>query len=294
MKLALFVVLLGCASSRAGTGTEAESESEAEAEAESESESEAEAESESESESESEEPCADAPDWSCVGNVKPLLPLESSGTALYATTLLDIATLAAMADVTIKACARTDMNCTAPLDETITNMDGGFDLTLPLEAATTGFDGYLELTGGEAYPTLAFFNPPVRADFTPVNVLGITEANFDLFALASFVTLDPERGHMGGLVFECGNCVAAGASLASEDADEASTRVYINDQFVPVQGALETYSNGAGGWFNVPAESGMATMSATLVDTGDLIGSETVLVRAGYFSFTTFVPESTR
>lgn len=279
------IFIAGCAEGAAGV--EGESESEAEAESESESEAEAEAEAEAESESEPEDPCENAPSWTCLGAVKPS-PAPTATEAMFASTLIDFATELVMPDVTLRVCARADVNCEAPLDETTTDSGGGFELTLPL--GDSGFNGYIEVSGGGAHPSLGFLNPPVTGDFFPEAQPAITTLGVGLLEAGLEIDLRDDRAHIAVVALDCGLCLAEGVSFSSVDPDAESTQVYIDGVSLST-GKGETDASGGGGWVNVPLGAGTATVTATVAADDSVIGFETILLRAGTITFTSIVPE---
>ncbi|MBI5502065.1 MAG: hypothetical protein HY907_17615 [Deltaproteobacteria bacterium] len=216
------------------------------------------------------------PDWSCLGSVVWGTPIEASldmtGTAL------DYVTDAPIEGATVKVCARADAACATPLDEGTTDAAGQVTLTVPL--GTTGFDGYFEVSATGYVTVLRYTVEPITempgADARVVSMVDTT--TFAMLAAAAGVTPDPTRGHLVVNALDCNPTLAAGVSLDVDTADVSSTAVYMVGG-LPSTSATETDSSGAAGFINLPA--GAATISTTLVSTGEAIASTDITIRAG-------------
>ncbi|MBI5485994.1 MAG: hypothetical protein HY905_01540 [Deltaproteobacteria bacterium] len=216
------------------------------------------------------------PDWSCLGSVTWATPTETS---LDMTgTVLDYVTDAPIEGATVKVCARSDAACATPLDEGTTDALGQVTLTVPL--GTTGFDGYFDVSATGYVTVLRYTVEPIT-EMPPEagRIVSMADTTtFAMLAAAAGVTPDPTRGHLVISALDCNPTYAAGVSLEVDTADVSSTAVYMIGG-LPSTSATETDSSGAAGFINLPA--GAATISTTLVSTGEAIASTDITIRAG-------------
>jgi hypothetical protein len=97
------------------------------------------------------------------------------------------------------------------------------------------------------------------------------------------VTDDPARGHIVVDVFNCDSDAGVGVSLSVDIADAQSTVGYVGTSGQVEPALTETTELGRVIIFNVPP--GDATISATIVATGDALPTRSVQVRAAALSF---------
>jgi hypothetical protein len=91
-------------------------------------------------------------------------------------------------------------------------------------------------------------------------------------------TLDPSRGHLVMLVWDCDQRPASGISFElSGGPPSGSTRIYLRGAVISDH-ATETDSSGVGGFFNVPP--GQVVVQASRIDTGEVLGAKRIDVVA--------------
>ena len=224
-------------------------------------------------------------DWTCLGSVTWPTPLLT--TIDMTGTVQDYLTDAPIAGATVKVCARTDTDCTAPLDEGTTDALGEAVVTVPL--GSTGFDGYFDIAAAGYVPALRYTVDPITsvpsaaASTAPL----ITTTTFAMLAGAAGITIDPARGHLILTAMDCEPAFAAGVALTVDTADSSSTRLYMVGG-LPSTTATETDVSGGAGYVNLPA--GAATVSTSLAATSDAVGSTDINIRAGAIAMFTMPP----
>src|ERR1043165_7986459 len=109
--------------------------------------------------------------------------------------------------LTLEACAASDAAGGNVLATTTTDATGKGSLDVPTGA--NGFDGLVSAKGGDRFPLLAFFRPPIAADSDAnQNVRGIpSRTTMEAIASAAGTTLDPTRGHV---ILRARNCTNLG------------------------------------------------------------------------------------
>ena len=225
--------------------------------------------------------------FSCVGNIE----WPNPGVATYTHTygLLELMTQEPVVGATAKVCGMDDPECAAPLSSGVSDQYGNVTVTFP--AAAEGLDGYVEFSGPDIVTTLGFYR---ETDNTvayttpgafPTIVLGTTT----LVALAALanVELDPTRGSIIYSAADCANVRAAGISADVESGDAGTIAVYVEGG-MPSAELTATTAEGQGGLLNVPV--GATKVHAYWAETGDEIGVQDVIVRAGAVSATLLVP----
>jgi hypothetical protein len=229
----------------------------------------------------------DAPDpYACIGRVP--APMATATMSTVRVRAINFSNNAGMADLTVRACARTDTTCATPQAMGTTDMMGFVTLTVPL--ATHGYQGYFEFTGGAGSgavtPTRLFFNPPVTAAMANTNALLVPAATFNALGGALGGMLDDTRG---AITFGVAHCLgaASGAAVAVSPAATGSTAFY-NVTGLPDPRAMATDMGGQGGLLNVPP--GEYTLTASRVSPTTRIGAVPVTVRGRFVTAVTVVP----
>lgn len=216
--------------------------------------------------------------WDCIGRA-PMTPTAQSA-VLTVRLLLDGLPVSG----TVRACARDDMRCDAPLASAEASGAGpGARLTVPL--GREGFAGYVEIYVRGAMPTRTMISPPIYADYT---------ADFFVHT-PSFIAHLPGggavlEGRAGFVSVTAKNCVksrAAGVRIAL-DAQCVGVHAgyYVNDDLDVT--AEQTTENGTAIFVDLP--EGRYTFSAFRRETGGRIASSAVLVRAGWMTSVALSP----
>jgi hypothetical protein len=228
----------------------------------------------------------DPGDWSCVSeqagnpvmnpNGAPLdLPIEAR----------DYLTGAVPADLRIRACFRPDVACMRPATDWLAPDATGM-VTLPLNE---GFSGYLEITGQDEVPTLYVLPAALTPELVQA-LQGVTISLLPLDALLAFgevskLELDPGAGVLSMNTFDCEGPAAPGVRL---ELNAAAVPFSFIDG-LPVAFEDTTTDDGAAGFANVLP--GLVVVKGFRAGTMDLVGVETVLVRASWVSVSNLMPQ---
>ena len=177
-----------------------------------------------------------------VSPVKPAQP-----TITLSLTVSDLTTPAPLKGHPVKACARDDGDCGAPLATETTDAAGKVSVTVP--SGTDGFDGYAMITGDNVVPELLFPSPPVTMDaefFTGV----ATPNSLNLLSIIYGTTIDPSRGAVAAVMSDCDG-KSVGLTLDVGSADGCTVIGYAENQ-LPSADAKATDASGVGFALNIP------------------------------------------
>jgi len=183
-------------------------------------------------------------------------------------------------------CRKLDLTCDNPIDMTTADANGG--VAMQVEA---GFDGYVQLTGTKIAPSLYFLTTPTSGDLdlpsvpltSPFVAGGIVQA-------AGGTTWDKERGIVLLTAFDCQGKGASNITYSIGGTPDPSTFVFYLVGGSPTTTVTFTDATGYGGLVNV--RPGVTTISALLEPSGRKISKLSVLVRAGYVSYSRVTPNS--
>lgn len=218
--------------------------------------------------------------WACLGRVAPVTP----GGAMVTITLnaVGFSTGMPVPGLTVKACARADLRCAAPLSTGSTGATGSATLAGPV--GPQGFDGYLEITGGtganEVVPTRMFPNPPLAAGARSVTSRLIEREAFTLLGSVLMARLDEGTGMITAAASDCDRGPAEGATITASPAPVGARQFYTGNNGLPNLAGTQTGMAGSGGMVNVPP--GEYTLTAARVSPAARIGSAAVSVRGGF------------
>jgi hypothetical protein len=229
--------------------------------------------------------CVADPKWSCVGSVvwptPPILPSPERVTAkLYFSNLL---TKGVVPGTKARVCGKLDPTCASPLQVDVAGDDQGL-LTVELEKF---FDGYLEISAPSMVPTLYFFNPPMDADRVVPYIPLVPPESLTQFGEQLKMLPRLDRGTVIGLSYDCQGIGAEGIELSTDAADEYTAAFYMAAGFPSLE-ATKTDKSGQAGIAN--AMTGPRLVSARLAETGQLIGTVNVQVRAIQITYTSMLP----
>jgi hypothetical protein len=221
-------------------------------------------------------------DWTCLGNVE--YPLPTSPSVTLNLTAVVITNGGPIADVAVSACAAGDATCATPITSGTTDRMGAVSLTVP--TGTVGFDGYFMGTGATIPDSYVFRFPPVASDVDTTLRL-IDNGALSLLSTLFGIDSDPTRGHLGVAIQDCALEAAAAMTVSVDAADAETTTLYVKGD-LPDASAQTTDESGVVSLFNVPP--GTATVTATRVSTGEVIGSVVVTIVAGAVTYATLPP----
>jgi hypothetical protein len=203
--------------------------------------------------------------------------------------LIELLNQTPVAGATAKVCGLDDPQCDAPLSTGTT--DGSGLVTLTFAAAAEGLDGYVEFSGTDIVTTLGFYRYSDNAVVytTPGAFPSIVLGKTTLIALAAFanVEIDPTRGSIIFSTADCETAAAAGVTAEVESADAGTIAAYVEGG-MPNTELTATTADGQGGLLNVPP--GATRVHAYWEASGDEIGVQDVIVRAGAITTTVLLP----
>jgi hypothetical protein len=216
-----------------------------------------------------------AADWSCLGDAAAAIPsAPGTGTATYSVPVRSLFG-APVTNVSTRVCLPVDLTCATPLSE-VSGLDPQGLLVVQVPV---GFSGYLEVQVDAHVPTLFHMRKPVLRDMldlqpvTPIPTAGLLQ-------LAGLLNTEvvPELGVIALAVVDCQGSRAPGAAFSNN----LGGRVFYFIDGVPNVSASATDIQGLGGFANVPTR--LLEVSAQLDTNGQIIGTRTLLPRAGWIN----------
>jgi len=226
-------------------------------------------------------------DWTCLGSAAapPMLLAPTSGERLVQSVrLVDLASLQVPPNISVRACAQRDVDCLAPLTDSLPlDADGWVDVPL-----FEGFDGFLEITGETIIPSVLFYaaplSPETEVDRTPLAL--IPKDQLPALSGATGTPQDPDFGLVVLRSFDCRGNPAPGVSF---DIDKDGFPWYFVGGLPSSVATVTAPESGLGGFINV--EPGVAVVNAVLPGSSLPIATpRSVLVRAGWMTAMRFVP----
>ena len=187
--------------------------------------------------------------------------------------------------IAAQLCNKLDVGCQSPIAATVA--DGSGDVVMQLEA---GFDGYIQLTGSKITPSLYFLTPPEEGD------QDITVRLTNPFVAAQIVnsaggsTWLSDRGIVLLNAFDCQGNAAANISYSIDSTPSSDTFIFYLLNTLPTTSVTATDYTGYGGLVNMP--EGVTTISAQLAPSGRTVSKISILVRAGFVSYSSVTPNS--
>ncbi|RLB50931.1 MAG: hypothetical protein DRJ42_17885 [Deltaproteobacteria bacterium] len=223
------------------------------------------------------------PIWGCLGMVEEPVAVPGE-THMYSQLVVDALTGMPIPSLTSRLCSSVDVNCDAPLVEDVPiTADGRMEVTV-----ISGFRGYFEMTADGFMQTLMPIGPIVKdSDPGAEKVQLARTVVVESVARTAGFEVDPTKGHILALLASCDGFGRAGVSFSHDPAS--------GDQFYliglsPDVTAPASDESGNSGVFNM--DPGFVTLTATLHETGEFIGLQRVLVRAGSMTYMDLGPSS--
>jgi hypothetical protein len=212
--------------------------------------------------------------WTCLGQPGPSEADRLVPTVDLALAVADGVTNTVPEGLTARACPRLDVLCDTPVGAAVAaTVDGMVHLPVP-----QSFDGYEEITSPTGVPTMYFLNRDLLRDTVEVLPLVSRLALGGLAQQASIV-LDPMLGHLLIRVFDCAGAPASDVELSTNGG--GTPFVFVDG--LPNVGVEVTADDGLGGFVNVPM--GYAVLQGRLVPRDVVIGTASVVVRPGWFTY---------
>jgi hypothetical protein len=225
-------------------------------------------------------PCEQGLEWGCVGNYRwPAPAARNEGIIKFTFHVIDMVSAKPMEGVTVSACTRADIDCAVPIFSALTDEHGNTCLDLPANDSV-GFGGYFKLTRDDLAPVSEQYGRPIFGNSVSyIDV--VTQTVNDVIWKSLGVDLDPDRGIMSVLIWDCSWTSAPGVTFELSSADEKTKVVYYSENGTLSFTQTETSSRGAAGFVNVPASKEPARIVARLKETGEIVGCHEVVVRPG-------------
>lgn len=226
------------------------------------------------------------PKWGCVGNVV-WPPPSATENVTYRQRLTRINGTTVLPGVSAKVCEQLDLNCTAPLQQVVSDEKGDVVVTVP-----KGFRGNLQfLTPPSSfplmYPAIAPMMPPpyTDADLAKENLsnrdtrqlASSDEVNVILGAIKA--TQDPELGNILILATDCSGEGSAGITLQPSVRGPSTIAYYMDANATPSITQQETSVTGLAGFVNMPP--GSVNIDLFVPSIAKKVGSIVVIVRKG-------------
>lgn len=221
------------------------------------------------------------PIWGCLGMVEEPVVVPGE-THMYSQLVVDALTSLPIPAMAARLCSSVDINCDAPLVDVVpVDADGRMQVTVP-----SGFLGYFEITAADFMPTLLPIGPVV-ADTNPAaeKIQLARTVVVDSLARAAGFEVDPIKGHALSLLAACDGFGRAGVSFSH---DPATGDEFYLIGLSPDQAAVASDDSGNSGVFNV--EPGFVNLTSTRHETGEFVGRQRVLIRAGHMTYTNLSP----
>jgi len=246
-------------------------------------------------------------DFTCLGKVS--YPAPAAAAVAFDLTAVDPSNNTGIPDVNLKACAFTDVDCTAPLDTAKTGV-GGLGTFTKLPLGPNGFDGYFEAQYEKEHANLNF-QQPVYAKLPAYGRFYWGDAQMQTLLDSANLKVEKGRGILGVQVHDCHQLpggvpcmdtatettcrshLPGGIVITVDVVDPKMTRAYIHldgsHAYVSTTDEATSSTSGIGGFINVPP--GPATVTATIGATGQKLGTFKTFVRPDAYSMLVLMPQ---
>lgn len=212
--------------------------------------------------------------WACLDAPPPGMADPLASEVELSLTVIDTVTQVPPDGLFAHACARLDVMCETPLTPDVSPaIDGAMHLSV-----RQGFDGFVELRSPSSVSTMYFINRPLMRDTSEAFSIVSTRVLGGL-AMQGNVALDPALGHVLIRVFDCDGNPASDIEMSNDRGGLAFSFV----GGLPNVGVAVTSPDGVGGFVNVPI--GYAVLQGRRVEDGRAVGTASVTVRPGWFSY---------
>ncbi|HEX4339682.1 MAG TPA: hypothetical protein VH062_27430 [Polyangiaceae bacterium] len=221
--------------------------------------------------------CSSDNAWTCLDKPQPSLKPPSLDPITFDMSVVEFLAETPYVGLTVKACSLSDLDCTSPLATTTTDDNGHLELTVP--SGATGFNGFIDLSGSTLYPTLYYFLPPLIVGGDRGRLRLPSADTIKLLASSIKVDLDPTRGSLALVPWDCTLSPAPGVSFVIDSAGPGSLTYYFEDN-LPNHGATTTAADPAiGGAVNIVP--GVTRVRATVASLSTTISEFNFNIRAG-------------
>ncbi len=226
--------------------------------------------------------CEVDPLWSCGA-----LPVSQTPSYQLTMHLQDAVSSKPLSGVVARLCRKLDVTCQSPIGSKVLSDDTG-GVAMPIEAA---FDGYVQLMDSKIAPALYFLTAPASGDLDlPTVPLASPSVAALIVQQAGGTTWLDERGIVLLNAFDCLGQPADNISYSIGGTPDSATFIFYLVNGLPTTDATVTDSTGYGGLVNMPV--GVSTIAATIAPSGRKVSNISILVRAGYISYSSVTPNS--
>lgn len=225
------------------------------------------------------------PRWACASEP----PTTSAGYKLTMHLLDAIDSTKVLPGISAQLCRKLDAMCETPVGAMTTSDENGV-VTMQVEK---GFDGFVQLTGAKIAPSMYFLTAPASGDLDLPSVpLASPFAASSIVLQAGGNTWAKDTSGIVLLTaFDCAGTSAASINFSIGGTPDPKTFIFYLVNSLPTTDVSMTDETGYGGLVNVPA--GVATISSLLGGpSGHKVSKISVLVRAGYVSYSRVTPNS--
>ena len=216
--------------------------------------------------------------WDCLERGDEPLPVPSvaqtNERVVYSVQFVDLSTGRIYPDAQVRACGVADINCEAPVTNTL-SVDAQGWVDLPL---FRNFAGFLEVTSSEALPYLFYLTGPLVASAVEYPI--VTVSLTSIGSLVQLLGVDPEpgTGFMALRAFDCEGNTAPGATVSG--ANEGVPWYFVDG--LPNTTATATGPDGLGGFVNMPP--GLAVVDLKAPTGVSIRGAQSFVVRPNWVS----------
>jgi hypothetical protein len=217
------------------------------------------------------------PAWSCLDTLPAAEPASEEPQVSFSMPIIESISGLPPAGLQVRACQLLDVPCSMPSTPTPVgpSEDGLVHLSLP-----RGFTGFLEITSEDTAPALFFMHAALERD-TQAEALPLISAR-GLAALAANNGAELDLQSSGLIVVRTYDCLAKPAG-GVELTNDRGGQVFVFVEGLPRVGLTVTDVAGLGGFMNVPP--GFVRVTGRHVETGEISGAESLVVRARWLSF---------
>ncbi len=237
----------------------------------------------------SEEPDPVDPSWACLGNVTepepdPSIPLVIEFRLAYATD-----STIPVPGATVDVCATLDLACTNDTPGFPKGLMSGSDGVLRIETKQ-GFDGWVRVTHPDIVDSRIYVGRPLFEQPKTKEIRLLKPSEYELLAnVAGGAMVDETRGTAIVLGLDCEGLPGSQLRFASPSADAQTIPFYLINQSPqrPPQ-AVETDSDGFGGFFNLPV--GPSVVRAVRGEEATYVGESSLQIVANTISYVQVAP----
>jgi hypothetical protein len=224
-------------------------------------------------------PTARGASWDCLETDEEQLPVvpivaQPNDRVVYSVQFVDLSTGRVYPDAQVRACGVADINCEAPVTNTL-RVDAQGWVDVPL---FRNFAGFLEVTSAEALPYLFYLTGPLVASAVEYPIVTVSLTSIGSLVQLLGVEPEPGTGFMALRAFDCEGNTAPGATVSGTN--EGVPWYFVDG--LPTSTATETGPEGLGGFVNMPP--GLAVVDLKAPTGASIRGAQSFVVRPNWVS----------